>query len=47
MFVSLVMEPAKIDWMRIESIFVEDELYEHINAPRRVDFLAPQESVDN
>jgi hypothetical protein len=39
------MEPAKIDWKRIESIFVEDELYEHINAPKWVDFLAPEESV--
>uniref|UniRef100_A0A2N9II29 Uncharacterized protein n=1 Tax=Fagus sylvatica TaxID=28930 RepID=A0A2N9II29_FAGSY len=41
------MEPAKIDWKRIESIFVEDELYEHINAPKWVDFLATQESVDD
>ncbi|XP_030962564.1 uncharacterized protein LOC115983865 isoform X2 [Quercus lobata] len=41
------MEPAKIDWKRIESIFVEDELYEHINAPKWVDFLAPHESVDD
>ncbi|KAM3734009.1 hypothetical protein ACB098_11G180900 [Castanea mollissima] len=41
------MEPAKIDWKRLESIFVEDELYEHINAPKWVDFLAPHESVDD
>lgn len=41
------MEPAKIDWKRIESIFVEDELYEHINAPKWLDFLAPHESVDD
>lgn len=35
------MEPAKIDWKRIESVFVEDKLYENINAPKWVDFLAP------
>ncbi|XP_040991156.1 uncharacterized protein LOC121238376 isoform X1 [Juglans microcarpa x Juglans regia] len=40
------MEPAKIDWKRTESIFVEDELYELINAPKWVDFLAPENSVD-
>ncbi|KAJ7982206.1 Interferon-activable protein [Quillaja saponaria] len=41
------MEPAKIDWKKIESIFVEDELYEHINAPKWVDFFAPDVSVDD
>ncbi|KAG2668636.1 hypothetical protein I3760_14G001400 [Carya illinoinensis] len=41
------MEPAKIDWKRIESIFVEDELYEHLSAPKWVDFLAPDYSVDD
>ncbi|KAL5762761.1 hypothetical protein ACOSP7_019025 [Xanthoceras sorbifolium] len=42
------MEPAKIDWKRIESVFVEDKLYENINAPKWVDFLAPEEdSVDD
>ncbi|KAK8505057.1 hypothetical protein V6N13_140054 [Hibiscus sabdariffa] len=34
------MEPAKIDWNRIDSRFVEDYVYEHIDAPKWVDFLA-------
>ncbi|KAJ0037445.1 hypothetical protein Pint_24017 [Pistacia integerrima] len=37
------MEPAKIDWKRIESVFVEDKVYETINAPKWVDLLAPDE----
>ncbi|XP_062115336.1 uncharacterized protein LOC133829624 isoform X2 [Humulus lupulus] len=37
------MEPAKIDWKNIESKFVEDELYEHINAPKWFDFLSPND----
>ncbi|PPD97507.1 hypothetical protein GOBAR_DD05465 [Gossypium barbadense] len=44
------MEPAKIDWTRIDSRFVEDCVYEHINAPKWVDFLAPdphQPSIDD
>ncbi|KDO83395.1 hypothetical protein CISIN_1g025632mg [Citrus sinensis] len=42
------MEPAKIDWKRIESVFVEDSVYENINAPKWVDLLAPdQASVDD
>lgn len=41
------MEPAKIDWKRIESIFVEDKLYENINAPKWVDFLDTEEAVDD
>ncbi|GAV67020.1 hypothetical protein CFOL_v3_10529 [Cephalotus follicularis] len=41
------MEPAKIDWKRIESIYVEDNVYEHINAPKWVDFLASQDFVDD
>ncbi|KAK4253714.1 hypothetical protein QN277_010354 [Acacia crassicarpa] len=41
------MEPAKIDWKRLEWHFVEDEKYEHINAPKWVDFLAPDHSVDD
>lgn len=42
------MEPAKIDWKRIESVFVEDSVYENINAPKWVDFLSPdQASVDD
>ncbi|XP_065871543.1 uncharacterized protein [Euphorbia lathyris] len=44
------MEPAKIDWKLVESIFEEDKLYENINAPKWVDFLNPEdeeESVDD
>ncbi|OMO69775.1 hypothetical protein CCACVL1_19280 [Corchorus capsularis] len=41
------MEPAKIDWNRIESRFVEDSVYEHINAPKWVDFLALEHSIDD
>ncbi|PKI31665.1 hypothetical protein CRG98_047949 [Punica granatum] len=37
------MEPAKIDWKNVQWVFVEDELYEHINAPKWFDFSAPQE----
>uniref|UniRef100_A0A5B6YHZ1 Uncharacterized protein n=1 Tax=Davidia involucrata TaxID=16924 RepID=A0A5B6YHZ1_DAVIN len=41
------MEPAKIDWKTINSVFVQDDLYERINAPQWVDFSSPEESVDN
>ncbi|KAE8677484.1 E3 ubiquitin ligase BIG BROTHER-like isoform X1 [Hibiscus syriacus] len=42
------MEPAKIDWNRIDSRFTEDYTYEHINAPKWVDFLAlDQQSIDD
>ncbi|KAL4341410.1 hypothetical protein GQ457_08G024030 [Hibiscus cannabinus] len=41
------MEPAKIDWNRIDSRFVEDCVYEHINAPKWVDFLALDPSIDD
>ncbi|KAF5738375.1 hypothetical protein HS088_TW13G01273 [Tripterygium wilfordii] len=41
------MEPAKIDWKRIESVYVEDKLYENINAPTWVDFIAPEDSIDD
>ncbi|XP_057458481.1 uncharacterized protein LOC130749183 isoform X2 [Lotus japonicus] len=41
------MEPAKIDWKRVEWNFVEDELYEHINAPKWVDFLSPDHDKDD
>ncbi|XP_057524766.1 uncharacterized protein LOC130804372 [Amaranthus tricolor] len=34
------MEAAKIDWKSIESVFVLDQVYENINAPQWVDFLA-------
>ncbi|XP_038698924.1 uncharacterized protein LOC119996387 [Tripterygium wilfordii] len=41
------MEPAQIDWKRIESVFVEDRLYENINAPKWVDFISPEDSIDD
>ncbi|GMH27257.1 hypothetical protein Nepgr_029100 [Nepenthes gracilis] len=41
------MEPAKINWKTIDSEFVRDDVYEHINAPQWTDFLAPQDSVDD
>ncbi|XP_058203568.1 uncharacterized protein LOC131317891 isoform X2 [Rhododendron vialii] len=41
------MEPAKIDWETINSVFVKDELFEHINAPQWVDFSAPDEPIDD
>ncbi|KAL9142368.1 hypothetical protein ABFS82_14G165200 [Erythranthe guttata] len=42
------MEVAVIDWKNIDSRFVKDELYEHINAPKWVDFSAADEpAVDD
>jgi hypothetical protein len=41
------MEPAKIDWKRIDSVFVEDRLYENLNAPKWFDFFAPEDSTDD
>ncbi|CAJ1958841.1 unnamed protein product [Sphenostylis stenocarpa] len=41
------MEPAKIDWKRLEWNFVEDERFEHINAPKWVDFLSLDHSVND
>ncbi|XP_055959972.1 uncharacterized protein LOC126661024 isoform X2 [Mercurialis annua] len=41
------MEPAKIDWKKVESVFVEDKLYETISAPKWVDFLNPQDDDDS
>ncbi|KAI3445018.1 hypothetical protein Pfo_001683 [Paulownia fortunei] len=41
------MEVAIIDWKSIESRFVKDEVYEHINAPKWVDFSAPDDPVDD
>ncbi|RZC83095.1 hypothetical protein C5167_045882 [Papaver somniferum] len=41
------MEPASIDWKNVNSIYVEDELYEHINAPKFIDFTAPDDPVDD
>ncbi|KAM7264358.1 hypothetical protein ACFE04_002041 [Oxalis oulophora] len=37
------MEPAKIDWKRVESVYIEDKLYENINAPKWFDFLTPED----
>uniref|UniRef100_A0A6N2L257 Glutamine amidotransferase domain-containing protein n=1 Tax=Salix viminalis TaxID=40686 RepID=A0A6N2L257_SALVM len=41
------MEPEKIDWKRINSVFVEDKLYESLNAPKWYDFFAPEDSIDD
>lgn len=41
------MEPAKINWKTVESIFIKDDIYEHINAPQWTDFTASDESVDD
>ncbi|CAK9310264.1 unnamed protein product [Citrullus colocynthis] len=46
-FSSPIMEPAKVDWKNVQWRFVEDELYEHINAPKWVDFTAIHDSVDD
>ncbi|GAB4828094.1 hypothetical protein Ancab_035009 [Ancistrocladus abbreviatus] len=39
------MEPAKIDRKTIDSEFIHDDIYEHINAPQWIDFLAPDGSA--
>ncbi|KAF9665724.1 hypothetical protein SADUNF_Sadunf16G0153500 [Salix dunnii] len=41
------MEPEKIDWKRIDSVFVEDRVYESVNAPKWFDFFAPEDSIDD
>ncbi|KAJ6777542.1 hypothetical protein OIU74_001509 [Salix koriyanagi] len=41
------MEPEKIDWKRIDSVFVEDKLYESVNAPKWYDFFASEDSIDD
>ncbi|KAH6814339.1 hypothetical protein C2S51_023357 [Perilla frutescens var. frutescens] len=41
------MEVAIIDWKTIDSRVVVDDLYEHINAPKWVDFSAPNDPVDD
>ncbi|ERN11772.1 uncharacterized protein LOC18439974 [Amborella trichopoda] len=41
------MEVLEIDWKNIDSRFVRDEMYESIKAPKWVDFLEPDESVDD
>ncbi|KAF8009762.1 hypothetical protein BT93_J0681 [Corymbia citriodora subsp. variegata] len=40
------MEPAKIDWKKIESVFVVDELYEHFDAPKWVDLSSSFSPLD-
>ncbi|CAK8570839.1 unnamed protein product [Lathyrus sativus] len=41
------MEPAKIDWKNLEWNFAVDELYEHLNAPKFVDFLSLNHNINN
>ncbi|KAK2386343.1 hypothetical protein QL285_060253 [Trifolium repens] len=41
------MEPAKIDWKNLEWNFTVDELYEHLNAPKFVDFLSLNHNNNN
>lgn len=41
------MEPAKIDWKNLEWNFTVDELYEHLNAPKFVDFLSLNQNTNN
>ncbi|XP_023515216.1 uncharacterized protein LOC111779318 [Cucurbita pepo subsp. pepo] len=41
------MEAAIIYWKNVQWRFVEDELYEHINAPKWVDFTAIHDAVDD
>ncbi|KAL8161752.1 hypothetical protein V2J09_013241 [Rumex salicifolius] len=43
------MEPARINWQTLESVFVRDDTFENINAPQWVDFLYPddQSSIDD
>jgi len=41
------MEPAKIDWKNLEWNFTVDELYEHLNAPKFVDFLSLNHNTNN
>lgn len=41
------MEVLDIDWKNIDSRFVKDEFYEGIRAPKWLDFLAPEEPVDD
>lgn len=37
------MEPEIIDWNNIDSVFIEDDTYENLNAPKWVDFSVPDE----
>ncbi|KAF3773133.1 hypothetical protein EJ110_NYTH56062 [Nymphaea thermarum] len=40
------MEVLAIDWDNIDSRFIRDDAYEGINAPKWVDFLAPEDPTD-
>ncbi|KAK9290590.1 hypothetical protein L1049_008761 [Liquidambar formosana] len=39
------MDPENLDWNNIESIFAEDDTYEHINAPKWIDLSALDDPV--
>lgn len=42
------MEPEVIDWDNIDSVFIEDDTYENLNAPKWVDLSAsPEQPVDD
>ncbi|KAH0468035.1 hypothetical protein IEQ34_003068 [Dendrobium chrysotoxum] len=41
------MEQAEIDWKNIVSHYELDEVYERINAPKWIDFTAPDAAVDD
>lgn len=41
------MEGAVIDWKNIDSRFVKDEAYEHINAPQWIDFSVPDDAIND
>ncbi|XP_022866770.1 uncharacterized protein LOC111386542 isoform X2 [Olea europaea var. sylvestris] len=41
------MEVAVIDWKNIDSRFVTDEVYEHINAPQWIDFSVPDDAIND
>jgi len=42
------MEPGIIDWDSIDSVFIEDDTYENMNAPKWVDFSAfPEQPVND
>ncbi|XP_073155174.1 uncharacterized protein [Henckelia pumila] len=41
------MDVAIIDWKNVDSRFVRDEMYELINAPKWIDFLASDDAVDD
>lgn len=41
------MEPENIDWKNVQSIFVNDDMYENFDAPQWVDLSAPDEPIDD